>query len=84
MKDLEINSFVGRDKMVRLQEKVDEFQVFEAADLWLEGVLDQEDHNTLEELLERASNNIRRVVIKFEEAQIKAVDSNNKKRRTKK
>jgi exonuclease I len=84
MKDLEVNSFVGRDKMVRLQEKVDEFQIDAASDLWLEGVLDQEDHNTLEELLERASNNIRRVVIKFEEAQIKAVDSNNKKRRTKK
>jgi exonuclease I len=83
MKDLEVNSFVGRDKMVRLQEKVDEFQVFEAADLWLEGVLDREDHDTLDELLERASNNIRRVVIKFEEAQIKAVDSNNKKKRIK-
>jgi hypothetical protein len=84
MKKLEVNSFVGRDKMVRLQEKVDEFQIDAASDLWLEGVLDQEDHDILDELLERASNNIRRVVIKFEEAQIKQVDSNNKKKRIKK
>ena len=84
MKDLEVNSFVGRDKMVRLQEKIDAFQGGAASDIWTEGVLDQEDHDTLDELLERASNNIRRVVIKFEEAQIKAVDSNNKKKRTKK
>ena len=84
MKDLKIHSFVGRDKMVRIQEKIDAFQLNVSSDLWIEGVLDQEDHDKLEELLERASNNIRRVVIKFEEAQIKAVDSNNKKTRTKK
>jgi len=75
---------VGRDKMVRLQEKIDNFQIDAASDLWAEGVLDQEDSDKLDELLELASNNIRRVVIEFEEAQIKAVDSNNKKSRTKK
>jgi len=84
MKDLKIHSFVGRDKMVRLQEKIDNFQIDAASDLWAEGVLDQEDSDKLDELLELASNNIRRVVIEFEEAQIKAVDSNNKKSRTKK
>ena len=75
---------MGRDKMVRLQEKIDNFQIDAASDLWAEGVLDQEDSDKLDELLELASNNIRRVVIEFEEAQIKAVDSNNKKSRTKK
>lgn len=68
--------------MVCLQEKIDNFQIGPASDIWIEGVLDQEDHDTLDELLERASNNIRRVVVEFEKTQIKAVDSNNKKKRS--